>query len=269
MGSWQLWDDIMPNFRLTDCMPLRARGMMPRSGGRRALVVSGGVACNGSVRSALQEVADGGRLRLVVPPPALCTDNGAMIAWAGQEVRGFSASPGGPHSAGSRCSQTSCFRPLCGRVRNGITYQQCAPHRPLPPHHPAPSWTSSNGDSFTVQRLDAHFAYHGRQRSRGSLSFSTAGERARACWEADADTSPSGGRRRGWRWGWGCRRPPWSSWRTTPCCSRRAAGGCSCAHGGPSRTTATRAQCTSASHPLLLPSEQLRMRQRLGGHCQE
>jgi len=50
-----------------------------------SLVVSGGVACNKSVRSSLQALADSSHLRLVVPPPALCTDNGAMIAWAGQE----------------------------------------------------------------------------------------------------------------------------------------------------------------------------------------
>lgn len=49
-------------------------------------MVSGGVACNKSVRSSLQALADSSHLRLVVPPPALCTDNGAMIAWAGQEV---------------------------------------------------------------------------------------------------------------------------------------------------------------------------------------
>ena len=35
----------------------------------------------------MQAVTAEAGLRLVVPPPALCTDNGAMIAWAGQEVR--------------------------------------------------------------------------------------------------------------------------------------------------------------------------------------
>ena len=35
----------------------------------------------------VQAVTAEAGLRLVVPPPALCTDNGAMIAWAGQEVR--------------------------------------------------------------------------------------------------------------------------------------------------------------------------------------
>jgi N6-L-threonylcarbamoyladenine synthase len=49
------------------------------------LVVAGGVAANKAIRSALQEAAASTGARLVVPPMALCTDNGAMIAWAGLE----------------------------------------------------------------------------------------------------------------------------------------------------------------------------------------
>ena len=50
-----------------------------------ALVVAGGVAANMELRRSLQTVADQFKLRLVAPPTALCTDNGAMIAWAGIE----------------------------------------------------------------------------------------------------------------------------------------------------------------------------------------
>ena len=49
------------------------------------LVVSGGVASNDSVRSALREVAEAAGLPLVCPPRSLCTDNGVMVAWAGHE----------------------------------------------------------------------------------------------------------------------------------------------------------------------------------------
>jgi N6-L-threonylcarbamoyladenine synthase len=49
------------------------------------LVVAGGVAANGAIRQALDKTARQGGLRLVAPPPALCTDNGAMVAWAGIE----------------------------------------------------------------------------------------------------------------------------------------------------------------------------------------
>ena len=51
----------------------------------RALVAAGGVAANQAIRSALQQVAAKAETTLIIPPPALCTDNGAMIAWAGAE----------------------------------------------------------------------------------------------------------------------------------------------------------------------------------------
>ena len=49
------------------------------------LVVAGGVAANLYLRSRLEEVAAKYGARLVAPPVKLCTDNGAMIAWAGLE----------------------------------------------------------------------------------------------------------------------------------------------------------------------------------------
>ena len=52
---------------------------------QKALVVAGGVAANQRRRAALEEVTAARGFRLVVPPPALCTDNAAMIAWAGAE----------------------------------------------------------------------------------------------------------------------------------------------------------------------------------------
>jgi N6-L-threonylcarbamoyladenine synthase len=49
------------------------------------LVVAGGVAANAYLRGRLEEVAAAHGARLVAPPVRLCTDNGAMIAWAGVE----------------------------------------------------------------------------------------------------------------------------------------------------------------------------------------
>ncbi len=56
-----------------------------RFGTPRALVAAGGVAANQAIRGALQNVAAKAQTTLIIPPPALCTDNGAMIAWAGAE----------------------------------------------------------------------------------------------------------------------------------------------------------------------------------------
>jgi N6-L-threonylcarbamoyladenine synthase len=51
----------------------------------RSLVVAGGVAANKALRARLSELATGHGFRLVAPPLALCTDNAAMVAWAGLE----------------------------------------------------------------------------------------------------------------------------------------------------------------------------------------
>ena len=50
-----------------------------------ALVVAGGVAANQAVRGALAELAAAHKRAFSVPPAWLCTDNAAMIAWAGAE----------------------------------------------------------------------------------------------------------------------------------------------------------------------------------------
>jgi N6-L-threonylcarbamoyladenine synthase len=50
-----------------------------------ALVCAGGVAANQAIRKVLHRAAFEIGISLVAPPPALCTDNGAMIAWAGAE----------------------------------------------------------------------------------------------------------------------------------------------------------------------------------------
>ncbi|MEQ8193973.1 MAG: tRNA (adenosine(37)-N6)-threonylcarbamoyltransferase complex transferase subunit TsaD [Rhodospirillales bacterium] len=49
------------------------------------LVVAGGVAANAHVRERLADLAGRDGLRLIAPPHHLCTDNAAMIAWAGLE----------------------------------------------------------------------------------------------------------------------------------------------------------------------------------------
>jgi len=69
----------------------RVRRAMEIAGGRQAaqggrhLVVAGGVAANRNLRDALAAVATDAGYRLHAPPPALCTDNAAMVAWAGAE----------------------------------------------------------------------------------------------------------------------------------------------------------------------------------------
>jgi N6-L-threonylcarbamoyladenine synthase len=62
------------------------RAFSERFGGPGTLVVAGGVAANGAIRSALQAAAEAQGFRLAAPPPKLCTDNAVMVGWAALEA---------------------------------------------------------------------------------------------------------------------------------------------------------------------------------------
>jgi N6-L-threonylcarbamoyladenine synthase len=78
--------DIAASFQqaVVDCLVDRTRLALERSEAP-ALVVAGGVAANQAIRAALAELAKQQGRRFSVPPAWLCTDNAAMIAWAGAE----------------------------------------------------------------------------------------------------------------------------------------------------------------------------------------
>ena len=84
--------DIAASFQQAaiDCVIDRTRKALQVASTPTALVVAGGVAANQSVRSALEGLAAEFGLPFVAPPLALCTDNAAMIAWAGIERLGQS-----------------------------------------------------------------------------------------------------------------------------------------------------------------------------------
>lgn len=79
--------DIAASFQaaIVDCLIDRTRRALASAGPVSALVVAGGVAANGPVRAALSALAEEAGLAFVAPPGWLCTDNAAMIAWAGAE----------------------------------------------------------------------------------------------------------------------------------------------------------------------------------------
>jgi N6-L-threonylcarbamoyladenine synthase len=77
--------DIAASFQqaVVDCLVDRTARAIVRAAGATALVVAGGVAANQAVRRGLAALAGAHGLALVAPPLWLCTDNAAMIAWAG------------------------------------------------------------------------------------------------------------------------------------------------------------------------------------------
>jgi len=76
--------DIAAEFQeaVTDVLSAKAIGALDRTG-LDTLVVAGGVGANLRLREKLDAAVRRRGTRVVYPPVALCTDNGAMIAWAG------------------------------------------------------------------------------------------------------------------------------------------------------------------------------------------
>jgi N6-L-threonylcarbamoyladenine synthase len=79
-------EDIAASFQqaVVDCLVDRTALALGKSDAP-SLVVAGGVAANASIRNALSDLAGREGRRFSVPPGWLCTDNAAMIAWAGAE----------------------------------------------------------------------------------------------------------------------------------------------------------------------------------------
>ncbi len=77
-------EDIAASFQEAVVETLATKLFRAAEGARvDSVVMAGGVACNGALRKRLQEEAERRGMTAHWPRPALCTDNGAMIAKAG------------------------------------------------------------------------------------------------------------------------------------------------------------------------------------------
>ncbi|MEM9575352.1 MAG: tRNA (adenosine(37)-N6)-threonylcarbamoyltransferase complex transferase subunit TsaD, partial [Pseudomonadota bacterium] len=79
--------DIAAAFQqaVVDCLKDRLEKAMVGHEPVSHLVVAGGVAANGHIRTMLEQLASDYDMAFTAPPLWLCTDNAAMIAWAGAE----------------------------------------------------------------------------------------------------------------------------------------------------------------------------------------
>jgi len=78
-------EDLAASFQqaVVDCLADRTERALAVAPQATALVVAGGVAANTPIRTALKTLSEARGLPFVAPPLWLCTDNAAMIAWAG------------------------------------------------------------------------------------------------------------------------------------------------------------------------------------------
>ncbi len=87
--------------------------------GAPALAVAGGVAANMAIRGALETVCTETGLRFTAPPLALCTDNAAMLAYAGSELLAAGAEDDMTLAARPRWPLDTQAAPLIGHGRKG------------------------------------------------------------------------------------------------------------------------------------------------------
>lgn len=71
------------NWSVADTLRIKVERALKKSGKVESLIVAGGVAANSMVREYMGKVAKEKRIALTLPSLKLCTDNGAMIAYAG------------------------------------------------------------------------------------------------------------------------------------------------------------------------------------------
>ena len=87
----QFINDFCASFQaaVVDCITNRLNNALHnehvKSASPKTLVVAGGVAKNSAIREAMEKLANKFNMQFAAPPMNLCTDNGAMIAWAGIE----------------------------------------------------------------------------------------------------------------------------------------------------------------------------------------
>lgn len=87
----QFINDFCASFQaaVVDCITNRLHNALKdervKNANPKTMVVAGGVAKNSAIRAAMEELAKQSNMLFAAPPMSLCTDNGAMIAWAGLE----------------------------------------------------------------------------------------------------------------------------------------------------------------------------------------
>ena len=113
--------DICAGFQaaMRDVLVEKSRRALAGQADLSGFAVAGGVAANQTLRTALHEVAVEHGLPFIAPPLALCTDNAAMIAWAGLEAYRAGHRDGMELAARPRWPLDQTSAPLLGSGKKG------------------------------------------------------------------------------------------------------------------------------------------------------
>jgi len=105
---------------IADCLEDRVKNAFKMCPGVKRFVIAGGVAANGLIRDKLQGLASGHGFSYFAPPPWLCTDNGAMIAWTGAEWFGHKEPDGFGAPVKARWPLDETANPKVGSGKRGV-----------------------------------------------------------------------------------------------------------------------------------------------------
>jgi len=113
--------DLCAGFQLAvaEVLAEKSRRALALCVGATGFAVAGGVAANRLLRARLDLVAQQAGVPLIAPPLALCTDNAAMIAWAGFEKLRAGAAPGDDLTARPRWPLDTTSPTLLGSGKKG------------------------------------------------------------------------------------------------------------------------------------------------------
>ena len=129
-----------------------------------ALIVAGGVAANQKLKSVFERAAAVHGLQLIVPSAKLCTDNAAMIAWAGAErlALGLTDDLGAP--ARARWPLDAAQAPVYGSGKLGGKACNSACWGPAPGAPHSPMWRGRPGTRCMSGHAAARWSPSGRRR---------------------------------------------------------------------------------------------------------